>query len=172
MNEHVMESLLLDQALNALSPETEQLLQAYLSDHPEFQSLSDSIHQTAALGQKAVAAELPAAIPPFPRERWAHQPRHVSWLSRYAWKAMAACVLMGMGIGFSLTQLQHLDRQSSDAAPGLAHVTPESVSGGRQAAHTLWSMETYENRYKTYPARTKSKIDPSIIKTYGRRGLL
>ncbi len=106
MNQHIMESLLLDQALQDLSPETEELLQAYLTDHPEFRSLSDSIHETAALGKKAVAADPPTDLPAFPRERLIQEQRHVSWQSVRMWRTIAACILLGMGIGFSIKQVQ------------------------------------------------------------------
>ncbi len=109
MDIHIMESLLMDQALDALSPDVAQLLQAYLSDHPEFQPLSEAIRETAVLGQKAVAAEMPTEMPRFPRERLSQKPRQAGWPSVRRWKTIAACILLGMGIGFSLRQLVRID---------------------------------------------------------------
>ncbi len=46
MNQHVIESLVMDQALNALSSDTEELLKAYLSEHTEFQDMAGIIHSS------------------------------------------------------------------------------------------------------------------------------
>jgi len=173
MNEHIMESLLFDLTLNALSPDVEQLLQAYLTDHPEFQPLSDSIHQTATLGQKAVGADMPTEIPSFPRERLVHEQRHVSWPSMRGWKAVAACILIGMGIGFALTQWQRVDRPpSATTVTARVPVEPEPLSSGQKVTQAFWSAKTYQERYKNYSANRKSKTDQSAYIKYGKRGLL
>ncbi len=158
---------------HALSPDTEQLLQAYLSDHPEFQHLSEAIHETAILGQKAVAAEMPAAVSSLSRERLFQQPQHVGWPSVRRWKTIAACILLGMGIGFFLRQSVRIDpqpRSTSVAIQAQAETThlPESV----KVTRALWSVNTYHNRHKTYPTTTRTKTDLLRYKNYGKGGLL
>jgi len=173
MDKHIMESLLMDQALDALSPETEQLLQAYLSDHPEFQPLSEAICEIAMLGQKAVAAEMPTEMPRFPRERLSQKPRQAGWPSVRRWKTIAACILLGMGIGFSLRQLVRIDSRPGStvvATQAQAETTrlPESV----KVTRAFWSVKTYQTRYKTYPTSTRTKTDLLRYKNYGKGGLL
>lgn len=173
MDQHIMESLLLDQALDALSPDVEQLLQAYVTDHPEFNSLSESIHQTASLGQKAVRARLPEELPAFPRARLVHEPGHVSVQSMRTWRTIAACILIGMGIGFSLRHSLRLDSQPGlDTVTAQGHVETRPLSAGREVTRTFWSTKAYQDHYKNYPKNARTKADQSSYKRYGKRGLL
>jgi len=149
MNQHTIESLVMDQALNALSSDTEELLKAYLSEHTEFQDMADSIHQAATLGQNAVTAARPTDIPLFPREQLVRQFRHTSWIATRGWKTIAASVLIGIGIGFVLRQPSHIDHQPNQLASvvqGPSETVP--LSNGLDTARALWSSKTYLDRYK------------------------
>ena len=148
MNQQIIETLVMDQALNALSSDTEQLLKAYLSEHPEFQDMADSIQQTATLGQRAVTVERPNKIPPFPRKRLVRQFRHTSWIATQGWKTIAASILIGIGIGFVFRQPSHIDHQPKQLASvvqGSSETVP--LSNGLDTARSLWSSKTYLDRY-------------------------
>lgn len=162
MNQHIIESLVMDQALNALSSDTEQLLKAYLSEHAEFQDMVDSIHQTATLGQNAVTAERPTKIPPLPRERLTHRFRHNRWMVRQRWKTIAASILIGLVIGFVLKQPSHIDHQSDQlisVVQGPSETIP--LSSGLDTARAFWSSKTYRNRYGNSFTGTKSNPEGS-----------
>jgi len=173
MNQHVIESLLMDQALNALSPEMGQLLQAYLAEHPEFRHLADSIHQTVDLGQKALAREMPTEIPAFPRKRLMHRFRNSSWITLQGWKTIAASILIGIGIGFVLEQPSHIDHQPNPLASvvnGPSETVP--LSSGLDTARALWFSKTYHDRYKNYPTGTKSRASRPGYEKYRKAGRL
>ncbi len=171
MNEHIMESLLLDQSLDALSPDVGHLLRAYLSDHPEFQHLSDAIHQTAALGQKAVAVEMPTEMPAFPGERLVQQSHPVRWQPIRAWKAIAACILIGMGIGFSFKPSLHRDPEAGPTTiVTQAHAEVKPLSGSREVTRAFWSAKTYQALYENN--RTRTKTYQSVYEEYRKGGHL
>ncbi|MFC1793521.1 anti-sigma factor family protein [Planctomycetota bacterium] len=171
MEQHIIESLVMDQALNTLSPDTEQLLKAYLSEHPEFQEIADSIHQTATLGQNAVTVERPTRIPPFPRERLIRRLRHTRWTAIQGWKTIAAAILIGISIGFVLKQPRHIDHQPNQLASvvqGPSETVP--LSSGLDTARALWSSKTYRDGYKNYLTGTKSEADRSGYEKYEKAG--
>lgn len=171
MNEQWLESLLKDQALHGLSLEVEQLLNAYMAEHPECQSLADSIHQTAELGQRAAAAELPTELPAFPRERITGQRTQIRWPSQVGWRAMAACLVIGLGIGFSLKYTRSTVTRTIRPAEVL-RVEGRPLAEGESVTRAFWSVETYQSRYKQYRASSRSKIGQSIYGRYGKGGLL
>ncbi len=170
MNEHIMESLLLDQALNALSPDADHLLQAYLADHPEFKPLSDSIHQTATLGQKAVAMDLPTEMPAFSGEGLVRPPRSLRWQPMRTWKTMAACIFIGMGIGFMLKPFLYHGPQAGSTTIAQAQAETKPLSSGREVTREFWATKTYQALYRKN--RTRAKAYQSIYEEYRKGGHL
>ena len=171
MNQHIIESLVMDQALNTLSPDTEQLLKAYLSEHPEFHEIADSIHQTVVLGQKAVNIDVPFVIPPFPRERLVRRLRHTRWTAIQGWKAIAAAILIGISIGFVLKQPRHIEHQPNQITSIVqGHSETVPLSSGLDTARALWSSKTYRDGYKNYLTGTKSEADRSEYQKYEKAG--
>jgi hypothetical protein len=173
MNQQIIKSLVMDQALNTLSPETEQLLKAYLSEHPEFQEFAESIHQTVALGQKAVNIDVRCVIPPFPRERLLRQLRHTRWIAIKRWKSIAAAILVGISIGFVFQQPRHIEHQA-DRITSIVQGHSETVplSSGLDIAQTYWSTKTYYTSYKDNLKRIKTKTDRSGYEKDRNGGLL
>jgi len=163
----------MDQALDALSPEMGQLLQAYLADHPEFRHLADSIHQAVDLGQKAVAGEMPTDIPAFPRKRLMHRFRYSSWITLQGWKTIAASILIGIGIGFVTKQPSHIDHQPNQfasAVKGPSETAP--LSSGLDTARAFWFSKTYHDRYRNYRTGTMSRAGRSGYEKYEKAGRL
>ena len=107
MNRDLLEQLLTDQAMNELPPESIALLDAYLVDHPEMQSLADSIRETVAIGERAVHAELPTHLPPLSKEKLLSSSRPVRWSTMSRWVSVAASLIIGFGIGISAKLLQN-----------------------------------------------------------------
>ncbi len=173
MNENWLESLLSDQALQALSFDVERLLQAYLKDHPEYLSLSESIHQTAALAQQAVTRDLPRDLPAFPMERFVRQPERVRRPSWQGWKAMAACLVIGLGIGLSFRYSMRKDlTPGPSATTAQVSVDAQPLAESGDVTRAFWSVKTYQNRYRHYPAGTRSKTNLLRYQKYGKGGLL
>ena len=162
----------MDQALNTLSPDTEQLLKAYLSEHPEFQEIADSIQQTVVLGQKAVNIDVPRVIPPFPRERLLHQLRHTRWTAIQGWKTIAAAILIGISIGFVLKQARHIEHQPNQITSIVqGHSETVPLSSGLDIGRTFWSTKTYHARYKDNLTRINTKADRSGYEKYRKEGI-
>lgn len=147
MNRDFLEALLMDRALNELPPETTKLLDAYLADHPEMQALDDSIQETVAIGERAVRAELPTELPAFPKERMPSRRRFAGWNAANLWIAVAASLVVGIGIGMSGMRWKNEPPQKH---PGLmvSQVESQPKSDGFESAQAFWSSKTYIDRYQ------------------------
>lgn len=147
MNRDFLEALLMDRALNELPPETTKLLDAYLADHPEMQALDDSIQETVATGERAVHAELPTALPAFPKERMLGRRRFAGWNTVSLWMSVAASLVVGIGIGMSAMQWMDEPRQQH-AGLMVSQVESQPNSDGFESAQAFWSSKTYIDRYE------------------------
>ncbi len=175
MNRDLLEQLLMDQALNELSPESTALLDAYLGDHPEMHSLADSIRETVAIGERAVHAELPTRLPPLPKEKLFSHKRTARWSMTARWGSVAASLIIGFGLGISATLLQNKPSQT-DSDTIAYHVQSQPVSGGLETARAFWSSQTYMDRYqKNRKDRTQRNENTELqkqIQQFKKRGLL
>lgn len=161
MDKNKIETLLMEQALHELSTDAEDLLEAYLSDHPEFMETAESIRRTAELGQKAVSFPLPSDLPPFPREKMLRAIQRSCWKRAGRWGfSVAASILIGIGIGvFSARQ-----PRISEPPERFAQSAPVNTSG-LDSARAFWSAQTYMDRYqKSRTKRTESKTDTILQK--------
>lgn len=175
MNRDFLETLLMDRALNELPPETTELLDAYLADHPEMQPLDDSIQETVAIGQRAVHAELPTELPGFPKERMLFRRRFAGWNTASRWISVAASLLVGIGIGMSAMQWKDEPPQKHLGLM-LSQVQSQPKSDGFESARAFWSSKTYIDRYqKIRKDRTQRNGNTKLqnqIQTFKKRGLL
>ena len=174
MNRDLLEQLLMDQALNELSPESTALMDAYMADHPEMQSLADSIREIVAIGEKAVHAELPTSLPPLPKEKLLLPGRLTSWSVTNRWVSVAASLIIGFGIGISAKLWQN---EPSQTDPGtIASVQSQPVPGGFETARAFWSSQTYIDRYqrnrKERIIRNEDTELQKQIQNIKKRGLL
>lgn len=100
MNAEVLERLLLDRALGALDDDVAALLDEYLRDKPGLAAEAAEIERTLERARAATRAELPAAIPPFPRAAAAAMRRRARVVRISGWvSGLAACLLLGVGVG-------------------------------------------------------------------------
>jgi len=160
MDKNKIESLLTEQALNGLSPDVEDLLEAYLSDHPEFQATAQSIRRTAELGRKAVSAPLPSDLPPFPKERMLRAVQRSYWKSVGRWGlSTAASILIGIGIGTFFIQKQPMPE------PAQLYAQPSTNTSGLDSARAFWSTQTYIQQYQeSRTKRIESKPNTTLQK--------
>ncbi len=173
MNRELLEKLLMDQALNELSAESTALLDAYLADHPELQSLADSIQETVAIGQKAVRTELPT-LPAFPKERLLSPSRPAAPKMVGRWMSIAASLLIGIGIGTSSLLWQ--PKLSQEHTGGGLVVQAQPASDGYETARAFWSPKTYLQRYqesrKERSLRNENTELKNQVQKFKKRGLL
>lgn len=175
MNPEILEQLLMDRSLNELKPEMEQLLDAYLADHPEHQPLVDSVEQTAMLGRMAVASQIPVKLPPFPKEKMLSCGQRTSWNLARQWLSIAASLVIGVGIGLSATLWR------GQKAPEYAKAIPLPVQtrpelNGFKSAQAFWSPRTYMSLQESLRSVQEREANESkyqeLFEKYRKRGSL
>lgn len=179
MKSETIESLLMDQSLEQLSPEVEELLEAYIAEHPQYQQTAESIRQSTVLAKQAVSCETVSELPPFPKERLTYLEKTNRWKLFSKWGlSAAACLLIGAFIGISLTQRQDVDRQQQFTRTGIITANMQTIpdTRGLETARAFWSAEKYanvfsKNRNASVEERNQTDIDRAIEK-FRKRGLL
>ncbi len=179
MKRETLESLLMDQSLEQLSSEVEELLEAYITEHPQYQQTVESIRQSAALARQAVTSEATGKLPPFPKELIMHLEKTDRWKLFCRWGlSAAACLLIGTLIGIALTQRQDIGRQQQLTVGGVLAAKMQSVpdTRGLESARAFWSAEKYvnlfiKNRIAPVEKRNQTDID-RVISEFRKRGLL
>ena len=168
MNRDFLETLLMDRSLNELSPEVIDLLDAYLADHPEMQSLVDSIQETVAIGKRAVHAELPTQLPAFPKERMLSRPRPAGYITANRWISIAASLIIGIGIGMSgMLWKGEPPQKHHDYGFMVSQVQSQPTSDGFESARAFWSSKTYIDRYqKIHEGRTQRNKSTELQKQF------
>lgn len=101
MTHELLDQLLLDRALGALSPEVDALLAAYIATNPDLAKRASEYSATVDSARDVLCGDagLATALPSFPRPRIesALRAARVRRLSLHA-VSLAACVLFGFGI--------------------------------------------------------------------------
>ncbi len=178
MNHQILESLLMDQAFGELSPECDQLLTAYLEEHPEYKTLAESISNTAAIGQEAVARETPQILPSFSLERMqvAQKKETRKYYGRW-WVSTAACLVFGILIGV-LSTSGNERFNDTDLIIGLETLSAgtKAESPGLESVQAFWSAQSYikqfqENRTKRNESNSSSIFQQNVEK-FKKRGAL
>ena len=178
MKRQTIESLLMDQSQEQLSPDVEELLEAYIAEHPQYQQTAESIRLSAKLTKQAVSYETTDELPPFPKERIMHHETTVRWKSFSKWGlSAAACLLIGALIGISLIQRQDIRKQQQFTGGVIAanmQTTPDTR--GLETARAFWSAEKYVNIFlknRIAPAEDRNQMDiDRVIEKFRKRGLL
>lgn len=179
MKREIIESLLMDQSLEELAPDVEELLEAYIAEHPQFQKMAESIQQSAELAKQAISCEVAGELPPFPKERVRCLEKSGRWKLFCGWGfSVAACLLIGAFIGITLTQWQDAGRQQQLTGEGVLaanlHFVPDTR--GLESARAFWSAEKYINRVmnnRTAPVENRNQTDINrAMEKYRKRGLI
>jgi hypothetical protein len=113
MNAEALESLVVDRELGELSPQTADLLEAYLRLSPEARTRAGAM--AATVGVARVTAEKVPRMRPVPLPGW------TSWLAR----AAAAALLLGGGVW--------IGRRAAVGAAGTSAVPSVAASGSPSA---------------------------------------
>jgi hypothetical protein len=179
MKQETLESLLMDQSLGQLEPDVEELLEAYIAEHPHYWQTAESIRQSTALAKQAVSCEMSDELPPFPKERIIHLEKTVRWKLFCKWGlSAAACLLIGTLIGIALTTRQDAGNQQQFTNGGIlaTHMQSASDTRGLETARAFWSAEKYTNLFmkdRIAPAEKRNQTDiDRAIEKFRKRGLL
>ena len=135
MRQESLEALLIDRALGELTREVSELLQAYLESHPREARQAETWERTWQAAQRATAIEV-GAVPPPSRRLWAGKTRR-GWLGlrRRELLRVAACLVLGTGLGWILSGGHEAPRGPSGPR---ADATPLAPSAGEEAG--FWSL--------------------------------
>jgi anti-sigma factor RsiW len=179
MKRQTLESLLMDQSLEQLSPDVEELLEAYIAEHPQYLQTAESIRKSAALAKQALSSEAAKELPPFPKERIIHAKASGRWKLFCKWGlSAAACLLIGTLIGISLTQQQNMNMQQQLTNGSILADNMQTVPDvrGLETARAFWSAERYENLFmknRAAPAEKRNQTDIyKAMEKFRKRGLL
>lgn len=167
MNRDILESLLMDQAFGELSADCQQLLTAYLEEHPEYDSLAKSIQETAVIGHKVAAVSKQVSLPVFSDDRFKVSQRHykLKLQSRW-WFSIAACLMIGFSMGVFLPFGDRQD-ESTNLIEDLTSISAQAKvhSAGLESARAFWSARTYiKEIQKNRTEWTDNKSDSAMQK--------
>ena len=143
MDSETLERLLIDASLGALSADAEAMLRAYLKREPSAARQAAAFELTARLARLAMPSPAPATLPPFPARaiQAAQRRRDATRIARQG-LAMAACVLLGIGI----SALRPGATRHAPALPLL--VSNDAPSAGDAGRNTggFWSTQKWYDR--------------------------
>jgi len=146
----ILERLLIDRALGELSPDAEALLEDYLARQPEASEEAQEIARTADLARCALT-------PSEEFDSHALPPLLLGKRGRILWRvgaraaALAACLLIGVGVGLWLSQ----SKQVVETQQEIAWVGAEDSDGTEEANRSeIWSARRFYEA-ASRPARTK-----------------
>lgn len=129
MNPVTLDALLMDRALGELAPETAELLDAYLAQHPAAAARANELDATIGQARRLVSVTpVPLPAPGFlgrasPRRWWRPETP--------AWMPLAACLALGALLGWAGgTGRQSPPGRSTPAARQPAPARVDSVPGG------------------------------------------
>ena len=135
MRQESIEALLIDRALGELTREVSELLEAYLESHPLEAQQAEMWERTWQAAQRATAIEVGVVPPPSRRLSAARTRRGWLGLRRRELLRVAACLVIGTGVGWILS--------GRHEAPGVASgpradATPLALSAREEAR--FWSL--------------------------------
>ncbi|PTX90755.1 hypothetical protein [Opitutus sp. ER46] len=138
MNPETLDALLIDRALGELDPEHAALLDAYLALAPAASARAAQLEGTMNLTRRLLApairsagADPTTAVPSRPEVRPGVWRRY-----RGEWLRLAACLLLGGAIGWSVTALRERDSNTSHTPVPVARAPATPT---RPATDSFWS---------------------------------
>lgn len=177
MDDDTLERLMIDRALGALPADTEALLAAYIEHQPQAAGAAlgvTGLDQTISLARQALAAAAPPVLtlPRFPKAKFARTQRMRRFrLAAVQAAALAACVLLGFGVGGFGSQTpspspperaQLLERPQPVAT---VTIRPRAETTGSTDRSTFWSARAwYERSTRDRPSPERRLIWDSVVK--------
>ncbi len=169
MDTQTLERLLIDRALGQLPPDTRELLDAWLAEHPSAKALNQAVEETVTAARSALAESPPSMVPPFPAKAIGRAGRLApGW--RMAGKAasLAACVLIGVGLHAAWKAESSQDAAPPEAVRIVRNVQPIpfAQAAAEPESPGFWSAKRLEEQARQRrPERGKRVIWDSPLST-------
>ena len=152
----ILERLLIDHALGELSPDAEALLADYLAREPKASEEAEEIARAVDVARCALTPSedaKPYSLPPLLLyARW-----RILWRAGARAAALAACLLIGVGVGLWFSQSkQVIETQVEVARASAAQQSAREDGDGTEEANRseIWSARRFYEA-ASRPARTK-----------------
>ena len=146
MKPESIEMLAMDRAFGELTPQAEELLDAWLAAHPDAAHSVTVVDDALALTRRALPEEtsLRGSMLEF-SSLVAEQKRSESRAYFRQWLQLAACLLVGLGVGWHLAGVPQHPNKAVAANPlpapaPIAPATPEAQDPG------IWSVAAWRQR--------------------------
>ena len=137
MTPEALEALLLDRAMGELSPEVAELLETHLSAHPEAARQAGALAAAMEMARRATAVVREAPRRPLGVERLRRiQVTGRQWAAAWAFARLAACVALGLALGW----YGHALRPAPPTA--VASATPAWDEPALENAGGFWSRSS------------------------------
>ncbi len=157
MNAETLQSLLADRALQELAPETQELLEAYLEEHPEIAARAESLAATTRLARAALGTQTAPPSPmPVSGLPWKRRSLGTSAFWRKEGLRLAACVAFGALAGWEMRTLGPATPVvgSSPAVAALKTGALEPRPAARGASG-FWSTANFTRPHPSGPTGTE-----------------
>ena len=165
MNAETLERLLMDRALDGLSPDVEGLLAAYLERDVEAAARGREFSTAAATARQVLASGTGVSLPPFPAARirkLEQSRRQLRWVRNIA--GVAASLLIGIGLGAAFSGQRALVPGGADTRLIVSDGVIQTVARAEPSADGFWSAQRlYEQRRATKPAASVRLIWDSPV---------
>jgi anti-sigma factor RsiW len=144
MKAETLESLLIDRAMNELSPEAAELLDAYLAQNPAAAAGAAQLEDVVELAQQAVAEteEAPQRAlatnfrADLRRESWLHWFR----IPRVELVHLAACLTVGLALGLAVPLPWRIPATVSVPSPKPTVTAKAEVDHADRSSAQFWSL--------------------------------
>jgi anti-sigma factor RsiW len=149
MKPETLNSFLLDRSLGELTPELDELLDAYLAHEPAASTRARAYRATVDLTHTALATTTDVKPPLVARWRPPHVPR--LWVRRHEILRLAAVLAVGLGMGWGAAALRLV--YSSTLLPAAFHTVTVGPRPELPATTSFWSLApSYRGRLATRAA--------------------
>jgi len=155
MKPEMLETLMLDRALGELPLAVTELLDEYLTQHPDAARQADTLAVTLQLARRAVAMPCETAPRPLALDqlRQVQPARRWRGLTR-ATLPLAACVVLGLTLGWYARALRPAPTRAQASRPESTTVRaiPVEPSSSGDGAARFWSLAKRQAEQRSRPA--------------------
>ena len=153
MKPEMLETLMLDRALGELPLAVTELLDEYLTQHPDAARQADTLAGTLQLARRAVAMPCETAPRPLALDqlRQVQPARRWRGLTR-ATLPLAACVVLGLTLGWYADAPRPAPALAPRPEPMAARAVPVEPSSSGDGVLRFWSLAKRQAEQRSRPA--------------------
>ena len=158
MKTETLKALLLDHALGELSPEVAELLETHLAHDPEAARQADGLASTVQLARQAMVVTQEAPHRPLAVARLRQtQMTHRRWAFMWELARLAACVVLGLTLGWYGHTARKAPVAAAPVAPLVAAVELPSTPESANDFWSLASLAAAQRERQSVESRTTSR---------------